>query len=131
MTNSSSLHVLCLSTGINTLVTLQVVPAEYAFVLHTADPVTSARGQLFGEVVVGMGESLVGNTPGRALSFTAGADGRPHLLSLPGKRTGLFSSAAGNVIARSDSNGEDLEAFAGAGKNLFLNSLICCQDFQK
>lgn len=43
----------------------QVIPADYAFVLHTADPVTGAAGTLFGEVVPGMGEALVGNHPGR------------------------------------------------------------------
>ena len=54
---------------------LQVVPAEYAFVLHTANPITGAKGEVFGELVQGMGEALVGNHPGRALSFKAGTDG--------------------------------------------------------
>ena len=54
---------------------MQVVPAEYAFVLHTANPITGARGQVFGELVHGMGEALVGNHPGRALSFKAGTGG--------------------------------------------------------
>lgn len=48
---------------------LQVVAAEYAFVVHTANPLTGKRGEVFGEVVLGMGEALVGNFPGRALSF--------------------------------------------------------------
>ena len=66
----------------NTSTKLQVVPAEYAFVVHTANPLTGERGELFGEAVVGMGEALVGNFPGRALSFTApsaagGQVGRP------------------------------------------------------
>ena len=47
-----------------------MVPAEYAFVVHTANPLTGKRGEIFGEVVAGMGEALVGNFPGRALSFT-------------------------------------------------------------
>jgi len=51
---------------------VQVVPAEYAFVVHTADPLTGERGVQAGELVVGMGEALVGNMPGRALSFSAG-----------------------------------------------------------
>ena len=46
-----------------------MVPAEYAFVLHTAHPVTGERGCVFGEVVLGLGETLVGNYPGKALSF--------------------------------------------------------------
>lgn len=97
----------------------QVVPAEYAFVVHTANPVSGAKGELFGEAVVGMGEALVGNQPGRALSFSAAATAsQPEvdMLSLPSKRSGLFSpKGSSNVIFRSDSNGEDLEAFAGAG----------------
>lgn len=55
------------------------MPAEYAFVLHTANPVTGALGEVFGEVVVGMGEALVGNHPGRALSFKAGAGQQPQV----------------------------------------------------
>ena len=47
-----------------------MVPAEYAFVVHTANPITKERGEVFGELVVGMGEALVGNYPGRALSFS-------------------------------------------------------------
>lgn len=39
--------------------------------LHTANPITGATGELFGEAVVGMGKALVGNQPGRALSFSA------------------------------------------------------------
>ncbi len=34
---------------------------------------------------------------------------------LPSKRLGLFAAAGGALIVRSDSNGEDLESFAGAG----------------
>ncbi len=56
----------------------QVVPAQYAFVLHTAHPITRNRGDMFGEMVVGLGETLVGNYPGRALAFV-GAEGAPPL----------------------------------------------------
>ena len=38
--------------------------------VHTANPITKERGEVFGELVVGMGEALVGNYPGRALSFS-------------------------------------------------------------
>ncbi len=37
------------------------------------------------------------------------------LLSLPSKRAGLYAPPQGTLIARSDTNGEDLESFAGAG----------------
>ncbi len=61
----------------------QVVPAQYAFVVHTANPLTGERGELFGEAVVGMGEALVGNFPGRALSFTAPSGAGGQVSALP------------------------------------------------
>jgi len=69
---------------------------------------------MYAEVVVGLGEVLVGNYPGRALSFTAPRDasGPPRLGTLPSKGAALFGSG---LIFRSDSNAEDLEHFAGAG----------------
>jgi alpha-glucan,water dikinase len=55
----------------------------------------------------------VGNYPGRALGFICRkADLDLHLISYPGKSVGLYGKG---VIFRSDSNGEDLEGFAGAG----------------
>lgn len=91
----------------------QVVPADYAFVIHTVNPLTGNRAEIYAEVVLGLGETLVGNYPGRALGFVCRkADLRPELLSYPGKSVGLYGKG---VIFRSDSNGEDLEGFAGAG----------------
>lgn len=37
------------------------------------------------------------------------------VMSLPSKLQGLYTVSGSTIIARSDSNGEDLEAFAGAG----------------
>ena len=55
----------------------------------------------------------MGNYPGRALGFVCRkAELAPKLLSYPGKSLALYGSG---VIFRSDSNGEDLELFAGAG----------------
>jgi alpha-glucan,water dikinase len=116
----------------------QVVDARYAFVLHTADPLTGAAGRLAGEAVAGLGEALVANFPGRALAFVAdtgalapgaaaGTAAGPgdlsamglELLGLPSKpdvlRAAPASAPGHGLIARSDSNGEDLEGFAGAG----------------
>lgn len=91
----------------------QVVKADYAFVIHTANPVSGKKDELYAEVVCGLGETLVSNYPGRALSFSTGkAVLKPELLSFPGKSVGLFGES---VIFRSDSNGEDLEGYAGAG----------------
>jgi alpha-glucan,water dikinase len=91
----------------------QVVPADYAFVIHTVNPATGSANELFAEVVLGLGETLVGNFPGRALSFRWDKTTRqPTLLSYPGKSTALYGSG---LIFRSDSNGEDLAGYAGAG----------------
>lgn len=96
-----------------------VIPAQYAFVLHTADPITGDKDRLHGELVAGMGEALVGNFPGRALSFACSTTGSTILnldiAFLPSKRDALRAVGDAPLIARSDSNGEDLEAFAGAG----------------
>jgi alpha-glucan,water dikinase len=56
---------------------------------------------------------LVGNYPGRAFSFTCKkGEPEPQILSFPSKSVGLFGSG---LIFRSDSNGEDLAGYAGAG----------------
>ena len=91
----------------------EVVEAEYAFVLHTVNPLNGNRDELYAEVVRGLGETLVGNYPGRAMSFIFGkASQRAAVLAYPGKNIGLFG---GGLIFRSDSNAEDLAGYAGAG----------------
>jgi alpha-glucan,water dikinase len=91
----------------------QVVPADYAFVIHTINPSTGKSDELFAEAVLGLGETLVGNHPGRALSFVCDkTTSRQALLSYPSKSVGLYG---GGLIFRSDSNGEDLAGYAGAG----------------
>ena len=91
----------------------QVVEAEYAYVIHTINPATGNANELYAEVVLGMGETLVGNYPGRALGFVfRKADASLEVVSYPSKSEGLYGRG---VIFRSDSNGEDLEGFAGAG----------------
>jgi alpha-glucan,water dikinase len=91
----------------------RLVSADYAFVIHTVNPSTGNRHELFAEVVLGLGETLVGNHPGRALSFVWNkSTGRPILLSYPSKSVGLYGTG---LIFRSDSNGEDLPGYAGAG----------------
>jgi alpha-glucan,water dikinase len=106
---------------------MRVVPARYAFVLHTTNPSTGDKGEIFGELVKGLGEALVsGAVPGSSLAFAArkpeggggaAADGGtlddPSVLSYPSKSVGMFVRES--LIFRSDSNGEDLEGYAGAG----------------
>lgn len=90
-----------------------VVEADYAFVLHTVNPSTGNPDELYGEIVLGLGETLVGNFPGRALSFAWNKRTRQsRLISFPSKSVALYG---GGLIFRSDSNGEDLAGYAGAG----------------
>ena len=64
-------------------------------------------------MVLGLGETLVGNYPGRALGFVCHkTTGEQSLLSFPSKSVGLYGDG---LILRSDSNGEDLAGYAGAG----------------
>ena len=91
----------------------QVVEAGYAFVLHTSNPATRKKDELFGEIVIGLGETLVGNYPGRALSFTRKkGTGSVEVGGYPSKSEALYGNG---LIFRSDSNGEDLAGYAGAG----------------
>ncbi len=90
-----------------------VVEADYAFVLHTVNPSTGNADEVYGEVVLGLGETLVGNFPGRALSFAWNKRNQQvRLISFPSKSVALYG---GGLIFRSDSNGEDLAGYAGAG----------------
>jgi len=90
-----------------------VVEADYSFVIHTVNPLTGVKDEIYAEVVMGLGETLAGNYPGKALSFTCKKrEQEPYLLSFPSKSVGLFGSG---LIFRSDSNGEDLTGYAGAG----------------
>jgi alpha-glucan,water dikinase len=91
-----------------------IVAADYAFVLHTVDPISRDPSKLFGEIVAGLGETLVGNYPGRALAFVGQKDGSepPQVTAYPSKSEALRGDG---LIFRSDSNGEDLAGYAGAG----------------
>ncbi len=91
----------------------EIVEADYSFVIHTVNPFTGDRDEIYGEVVLGLAETLVGNYPGRALSFTSRGEAfGPKILSFPSKSIGLFGRG---LIFRSDSNGEDLAGYSGAG----------------
>lgn len=106
----------------------QVVDARYAFVIHTTNPTSGDPHELYAEVVCGLGEALVGNYPGRALSFTMRKDGSaPQVKGFPSKSVGLFVDGP-TLIFRSDSNGEDLEGYAGAG---LYDSIIMDQSSQR
>ncbi|XP_042452008.1 alpha-glucan water dikinase, chloroplastic-like, partial [Zingiber officinale] len=93
----------------------EIISADYAFVIHTTNPSSGDSSEIYAEVVKGLGETLVGAYPGRALSFVCNKDdlNSPKVLGFPSKPIGLFIKQS--IIFRSDSNGEDLEGYAGAG----------------
>ncbi|KAJ6351583.1 hypothetical protein OIU78_007486 [Salix suchowensis] len=93
----------------------EVINADYAFVIHTTNPSSNDSSEIYAEVVKGLGETLVGAYPGRALSFICKKNdlNTPQVLGYPSKPFGLFIKRS--IIFRSDSNGEDLEGYAGAG----------------
>ncbi|GAB2280495.1 hypothetical protein Dimus_015122 [Dionaea muscipula] len=93
----------------------EVISADYAFVIHTTNPSSGDATEIYAEVVKGLGETLVGAYPGRALSFCCKKNDldSPMVLGYPSKPIGLYIKRS--IIFRSDSNGEDLEGYAGAG----------------
>ncbi|XP_077244216.1 pyruvate phosphate dikinase, PEP/pyruvate binding domain-containing protein [Tasmannia lanceolata] len=93
----------------------EIINADYAFVIHTTNPSSEDSTEIYAEVVKGLGETLVGAYPGRALSFICKKNdlNSPKVLGYPSKPIGLFIRRS--IIFRSDSNGEDLEGYAGAG----------------
>jgi alpha-glucan,water dikinase len=52
----------------------EVVNADYAFVIHTTNPSSGDSSEIYAEVVKGLGETLVGAYPGRAMSFVCKKD---------------------------------------------------------
>lgn len=95
----------------------KIIDADFAFVIHTTNPLTKDANEIYAEAVIGLGETLVGNAPGQALGFTVRKDQdldtvTPIIRSYPSKATALIG---GDFIFRSDSSAEDLDGFAGAG----------------
>ena len=91
----------------------RVIPAEYAYVIHTSNPTNGEDNEVYVESCLGMGEALVSKMPGQAFSFTySKQDSKATVNAYPNKPMGL---KAEGFIFRSDSNSEDLPGFAGAG----------------
>lgn len=91
----------------------KIIPAEYAYVIHTKNPSTNNANEVFAEVCLGMGEALVGAYEGQSLSFAYDKTKKTYdIKSFPNKSIALKNSG---FIFRSDSNTEDLEGFSGAG----------------
>ena len=91
----------------------RVIPAEYAYVIHTSNPTNGDDEEVYVESCLGMGEALVSKMPGQAFSFTyLKSSSKSVVNAYPNKPIGL---KAEGFIFRSDSNSEDLPGFAGAG----------------
>ena len=91
----------------------KIIPAEYAYVIHTKNPSNNNPDEVFAEVCIGMGEALVGAYEGQSLSFAYNKKNKNYeIKSFPNKSIALKNSG---FIFRSDSNTEDLEGFSGAG----------------
>jgi alpha-glucan,water dikinase len=91
----------------------QVVNGDYAFVLHTKNPMNDNLNEIYGEIVLGLGETLVSAADGRALAFVVDKNnGKVEIESFCNKSEVLKGAG---IIFRSDSNSEDLPGFAGAG----------------
>ncbi|KAK8580431.1 hypothetical protein V6N13_143528 [Hibiscus sabdariffa] len=93
----------------------EVICGDYAFVIHTKNPLSGDNTEIYAEIVKGLGETLVGAYPGRAMSFVAKKNNLkfPIVTGYASKKIGLYCKPT--IIFRSDSNGEDLEGYAGAG----------------
>lgn len=91
----------------------RVIPAEYAYVIHTCNPTNANDFEVYVEACIGLGEALVSDMPGQALSFSYHKQTKDvHINNYPNKSMGLHATG---FIFRSDSNSEDLPGFAGAG----------------
>ena len=105
----------------------KVIPSEYAFVIHTKNPQNDDEDEIYIEACLGMGEALVSDMPGSALSFTYNKKtGDTKVLNFPSKKIKLISEG---FIFRSDSNAEDLDDFAGAG--LFDSHTMSKTEFER
>lgn len=104
----------------------EAIPAQYSFINHTRNPVSGNPDEMLTQIAVGLGETLTGNSPGAPLSIVSkkGARGGHRIISYPSKVIAfLIGSGEQSLIARSDSNDEDLSGFAGAGlyDSFFVN----------
>ncbi len=75
----------------------RVVPAQYAFVIHTRNPATNDESEIYCELVKGLGEAIVsGTVPGASLAFVA----KKNDLDNPTVRLGSVLSAGYALAVR-------------------------------
>jgi alpha-glucan,water dikinase len=106
----------------------KAIPARYSFIIHTHNPGSDNNDEIISEIVIGLGETLAGNSPGTPLCVVSKKRERTHsVLCYPSKNMALLNSEQGeSLIVRSDSNDEDLSDFSGAGlyDSFFINKPI-------
>jgi len=90
----------------------EAIAADYAFVIHTANPMTGDRDELYAELVPGWARSWWATM--RAAPWASACAGAKRSAPglLPEQEPGVYGDG---LIFRSDCNGEDLAGFAGAG----------------
>ncbi|KAM7516914.1 hypothetical protein LguiA_006497 [Lonicera macranthoides] len=114
-------HISCKKAGMKhdnlcmAILIQEIISADYSFVIHTKNPLSGDASEIYTEIVKGVGETLVGAYPGKAMSFVTKKSNlkSPTVIGYPSKQIGLYIKRS--IIFRSDSNGEDLKGYAGAG----------------
>ena len=70
----------------------RIIPSEYAFVVHTSNPTNGEDVEVYVEACKGLGEALVSDMPGQALSFTYNKENKQtNVNAFPNKPLGLIS----------------------------------------
>jgi len=68
----------------------RIIPAEYAYVIHTINPTNQSYDEVYCEACLGLGEALVSDMPGQALAFSYNKDTKKTKVnSYPNKSLGL------------------------------------------
>ncbi|MFH1428807.1 MAG: PEP/pyruvate-binding domain-containing protein, partial [Candidatus Margulisiibacteriota bacterium] len=100
-----------------------VQKAVYSGVIHTCEPVNNDNNRIVFELVYGNAEILVSGSEGTPMrAHINKKTGQTEIKSLSSLSVGLFTAEDG-IIARSDSNGEDLDNYAGAGLYSSIRSI--------
>ncbi|KVH99687.1 ATP-grasp fold, subdomain 1, partial [Cynara cardunculus var. scolymus] len=104
------------------------VRPDYAFVTYTNHPVSHDSSQIYTEIVKGSIESLIGASPGRAMSsITKKSDLKsPIVTCYPSKSIGLYTKNKRSIIFRPDFVYENTNEYTGGGT---YNSVL--MDYKK
>jgi phosphoglucan,water dikinase len=90
---------------------------DYSFVLHTINPITKDAREVYAEVAIGLGETLVSaDTPGTPYRFACNkAEGSVTTLAFANFSTGRWPGTQGGIVQRTiDYSKVDLSREPGA-----------------